>query len=80
MMIVGMRREEKRYGSWRKHGKSLRAMISTQGAFTLCKSRLINLFAFCVETTRSVNGRRAVGVICSAYCAVASTVLPGLEC
>lgn len=70
---------EKRYGSGRKHGRSLKAMISTQGAFTLCKSCLTNLFAFCVETTRSVNGRRAVGVIYSACCAVASAVLPGLE-
>lgn len=63
----------------------LRAMISSQRAFTLAKSCLTNLFAFCTETARSVNRRRAVGVIYvelqpAACCAVASAVLPDLGC
>ena len=63
LMIVGLRKEEKRCGSGREHGRSLRAMISSLCAFTLGKSCLTNLFAFCVGTTSSVSGRREVGVI-----------------
>lgn len=63
VMTVGMRKEKNRCGSGREHGRNLRAMISSQCAFTLGKSCLTNLFVFCVEITRSVNGRRALGVI-----------------
>lgn len=39
-------------------------LLSSQCAVTLGKSCLTNLLASCVKTARSLNGRRAVGLIC----------------
>lgn len=66
-------------------GRILRAMISSKHAFTLGKSYLTNLFAFCIETARSVTRKTAVSVIYvelqpAACCAVASAVLADLKC
>lgn len=57
---------EKRREMWLwNHGRILRAMFrSSQCEFTMGKSCLTSLIDFCIETSWSLHGRRAVGVIC----------------